>query len=71
MMRNEAMYQTIRQRQRGETDAIEVLEVPLEEFEGKARERRIYDIADFCLSQAFNEAGYTIDTRRKVISRSA
>eukprot|EP00804_Cyclotella_cryptica_P006578 CCRYP_008567-RA/>CCRYP_008567-RA protein AED:0.17 eAED:0.17 QI:0/0.6/0.5/1/0.6/0.5/6/149/788 len=70
MMRNEAMYQTIRQRQRGETDAIEVLEVPLEEFEGKARERRIYDVADFCESHAFEEAGYTLDTRRKVISRN-
>ncbi len=69
MMRNEAMYQTIRQRQRGETEEIENLEVLLDEFEGKARERRIYDIAEFCKSDAFNEAGYILDMSKRVISR--
>jgi len=69
MMRNEAMYQTIRQRQRGETGEIENLEVQLDEFEGKARERRIYDVAEFCKSDAFNEAGYTLDFSKRVISR--
>lgn len=70
MMRNEAMYQTIRQRQRGERDGVEILEVPLEEFESRARDRRIYDVADFCKGQAFEEAGYTLDMRRRVITRS-
>ena len=70
MMRNEAMYQTIRQRQLKDKEAMpEVLEVPLEEFESRARDRRIYDVADFCKSQAFEEAGYTLDMRRRVISR--
>ena len=69
MMRNEAMYQTIRQRQRGEKDDPGILEVPLEEFESKARDRKIYDVGEFCQSQPFEEAGYTLDTRRRVISR--
>jgi DNA replication licensing factor MCM2 len=46
MMRNEAMYQTIRMRQRGEEKAsLGNLEVTIEEFESRARDRRIYDIS--------------------------
>jgi DNA replication licensing factor MCM2 len=72
MMRNEAMYQTIRQRQLKNADVIpEVLEVPLEEFESRARDRRIYDVADFCKDQAFEDAGYTLDMRRRVIVRNS
>ncbi|KAL9189590.1 hypothetical protein ACHAXT_009265 [Thalassiosira profunda] len=70
MMRNEAMYQTIRQQQLKEKDVPEVLEVPIEEFESRARDRRIYDVGDFCKGQAFEEAGYTLDTRRRVIVRN-
>jgi len=72
MMRNEQIYQTVRLRQRGRAiDAIDNLEVPLAEFEGKARERRIYDVTEFCNSEAFQDAGYILDTDRQVISRSA
>ncbi|KAL7547507.1 hypothetical protein ACHAWF_010798 [Thalassiosira exigua] len=70
MMRNEAMYQTIRRRRMGESDDPEALEVPLEEFESRARDRRIYDVADFCSGRAFEEAGYTLDGRRRVIVRN-
>ena len=73
MMRNEAMYQTIRKRQRGGGGgdaALGSLEVPLEEFEGRARDRKIYDVGDFCRGDAFKEAGYTLDQRRRVIARS-
>lgn len=71
MMRNEQIYQTIRLRQRGQgIDAIDALEVPLAEFEGKARERRIYNITDFCNGEAFRDAGYVLDVDRQVISRS-
>lgn len=72
MMRNEAMYQTIRQRQlKDKKDvALEVLEVPLEEFESRARDRRIYDVADFCKGREFEDAGYTLDMRRRLIVRN-
>ena len=72
MMRNEAMYQTIRARQRNEDEeaALQNLEVPLEEFEGRARDRRIYDISDFCQGDVFSEAGYAFDENRGIISRA-
>lgn len=72
MMRNEAMYQTVKRQQQGRNadDLPEVLEVPLDEFEGRARDRRIYDVAEFCRGQAFDEAGYSLDTRRRLIVRS-
>lgn len=70
MFRKEQMYQVIRQRQRNQTEDVERLDVPLDELEGRARERRIYDVTEFCKSQAFEEAGYVYDERRGVISRS-
>ena len=72
MMRNEAMYQTIRARQRNEDEeaALDVLEVPFEEFESKARDRRIYDVSEFCKGAAFSDAGYTLDAHRGIISRA-
>ena len=70
MIRNEQVYQTIRLRQRGQgKEMLDTLEIPLSEFEGKARERRIYDVSEFCSGEAFKEAGYILDTRRGVISR--
>jgi glutathione peroxidase-family protein len=43
------MYQTIRQLQLKDKEvALEVLEVSLEEFESQARDRRIYDVDEFC-----------------------
>ncbi|KAL3943743.1 MAG: hypothetical protein SGBAC_002166 [Bacillariaceae sp.] len=71
MMRKEQMYQTIRLRQRNQSEEVlESLEVPLDELESRARERRIYDILDFCRGESFKEAGYYFDEERKVISRS-
>ena len=70
MFRNEQMYQVIRMRQKGDTEEIESLEVPLEELESRARERRIYDVSEFCKGEIFQEAGYVLDERRRVISRS-
>jgi DNA replication licensing factor MCM2 len=70
MMRNEQVYQTIRLRQRNQgLEMLDTLEIPLSEFEGKARERRIYDVSEFCAGEAFQEAGYHLDTGRGVISR--
>lgn len=70
MMRKEQMYQTIRLRQKNQSeDLLESLEVPLDELESRARERRIYDITDFCRGENFKEAGYYFDEERKIITR--
>jgi len=70
MFRKEQMYQIIRLRQQNQSeDLLEHLEVPLDELESRARERRIYDVSEFCRSQAFAEAGYYLDETRGVISR--
>lgn len=71
MFRKEQMYQVIRQRQRNQAVELDRLEVPVDELEGRARERRIYDISEFCKSAAFQEAGYELDGRRGTISRAA
>ena len=71
MFRKEQMYQVIRQRQRNHTSELDRLEVPLDEFGGRARERRIYDVSEFCKSSVFQEAGYEFDSRRGIISRVA
>lgn len=70
MMRNEAMYQTIRQQQLKEKDVPEILEVSVGEFETRARDRRIYDVAEFCKGREFEEAGYSLDARRNMIIRN-
>jgi DNA replication licensing factor MCM2 len=71
MMRKEQMYQVIRLRQRNQAeDLLETLEVPIDELEGRARERRIYDVMDFCRGDSFKEAGYFLDEQRGVITRS-
>lgn len=71
MFRKEQMYQIIRQRQRNQSEEVEILEVPLDELESRARERRIYDVSEFCKSTPFQEAGYVYDERRGIISRRA
>ena len=55
---------------RNEVVALEVLEVSLEEFESRARDRRIYDVAEFCKGQEFEDAGYILDMRRRLIMRN-
>eukprot|EP00977_Amphora_coffeiformis_P017256 scaffold5533_cov159-Amphora_coffeaeformis.AAC.12 len=71
MFRKEQMYQIIRLRQQSQSeDMLEHLEVPLDELESRARERRIYDVSEFCRSQAFAEAGYYLDEIRGIISRA-
>jgi DNA replication licensing factor MCM2 len=70
MFRKEQMYQVIRLRQRNQFDsALEILEVPLDEFESRARERRIYDVSDFMRGAGFREAGYAYDDERRLILR--
>jgi DNA replication licensing factor MCM2 len=72
MFRKEQMYQVIRLRQRNQSEEmLDTLDVPLDELESRARERRIYDVTEFCSSETFREAGYVFDDRRGVISRSA
>jgi DNA replication licensing factor MCM2 len=71
LFRKEQLYQVIRQRQRNLPESeIERLDVPLDELEGRARERRIYDVSEFCQSAAFREAGYVLDAQRGIISRA-
>jgi DNA replication licensing factor MCM2 len=48
----------------------ELLEVPLDELEGKALERRMYDLSGFLKSPVFQEAGYVLDAKRRVITRA-
>ena len=72
MMRKEQMYQVIRLRQKGQSeDLLGTLEVPVDELEARARERRIYNVTDFCKGPSFQEAGYFLDENRGLISRSA
>mmetsp|Transcript_21970 Transcript_21970/g.61098 ORF Transcript_21970/g.61098 Transcript_21970/m.61098 type:complete len:1043 (+) Transcript_21970:266-3394(+) len=71
MMRKEQMYQVIRLRQKGQSeDLLGRLEVPIDELEARARERRIYNVTDFCKGPSFQEAGYFLDEKRGLISRS-
>jgi DNA replication licensing factor MCM2 len=69
MFRKEQMYQTIRLRQKNMSeDLLETLQVPVDELESRARERRIYDVIDFCRGQSFVEAGFSLDESRGVIT---
>jgi DNA replication licensing factor MCM2 len=70
MFRKEQMYQVIRQRQRNQAVELDRLELPHDEFDGRARERRIYDVTEFCKSSSFQEAGYEYDEHRGIISRA-
>ncbi|KAL7581188.1 hypothetical protein ACA910_005976 [Epithemia clementina (nom. ined.)] len=70
MFRKEQMYQIIRLRQRNQPEEmLGVLEVPLEDLESRARERRVYNVHEFCRSSAFAEAGYQLDAARGLITR--
>lgn len=70
MMRKEQMYQVIRLRQKNQSeDLLETLEIPVDELESRARERRIYNIMEFCQGENFREAGYLLDEDRGVIMR--
>lgn len=72
LFRKEQMYQVIRLRQRRQSDdLLDVLEVPVDELESRARERRIYDVSEFLKSETFLEAGYSYDPRRQTLTRSA
>lgn len=71
MFRKEQMYQIIRLRQKNLSEnTLATLRVPVEELEGRARERRIYDLNSFLTSIPFREAGYVYDETRKIISRN-
>jgi len=72
MMRKEQMYQVIRLRQKGQSeDLLGGLEVPVDELEARARERRIYNVMDFCKGPSFQEAGYFLDESKGMITRTA
>lgn len=71
LFRKEQMYQVIRLRQRNQSeDLLDALDVPVDELESRARERRIYNVSEFLKSGAFEEAGYVYDNNRKIITRS-
>ena len=71
LMRNETTYQKIRHKQSKDYEMPALLEVPLEEFESRARDRRIYDVGEFCKCQEFLSEGYSLDTRRRVIVKGS
>jgi DNA replication licensing factor MCM2 len=70
MMRKEMMYQKISMRRRNLPEDDVVLEVPLDALESLARERRMYDVVEFCKGTTFLEAGYVLDENRGLICRS-
>lgn len=71
MFRKEQLYQVIRLRQMNQAEeALERLEVPLDELESRARERRIYDVSEFCKGEFFAEAGYEFIESRGIIARA-
>ena len=66
----EQLYQTIRLRSQNQPeDLLESLDVPADELESRARERRIYDVTEFFKTDAFREAGYLYNPTTQVISR--
>jgi len=74
MMRNEMLYQTIKARRKNmnnKTSIIDendlLLELPLEEFQVKARERKIYDVDEFIHSVDFHDSGYAIKNKKGMI----
>ena len=70
MFRKEQMYQTIRMRNKNlPLEELGMLEVPLEDLESRARERRIYNVNEFCRSSIFAEAGYQLNEGRGLITR--
>eukprot|EP00588_Corethron_pennatum_P009749 CAMPEP_0194274018 /NCGR_PEP_ID=MMETSP0169-20130528/7211_1 /TAXON_ID=218684 /ORGANISM="Corethron pennatum, Strain L29A3" /LENGTH=922 /DNA_ID=CAMNT_0039017113 /DNA_START=77 /DNA_END=2845 /DNA_ORIENTATION=+ len=64
MFRAEALYQAARR------VPEEEIGVHLEEFEGRARDSKVYDVGDFLKSDAFKEAGYLVDVDRRMIVRN-
>ena len=72
LFKKETDYEKMRLRHKNQP--IEMLgtpEVNTADLESRARERRIYDISDFYSSEAFTEAGYSYDSRRGCITRTA
>jgi DNA replication licensing factor MCM2 len=71
LFRDEAIYQTAKLSRRGHSNPefLGTLEVALDEFESKARDRRIYDVSEFCKGRAFRDAGFALDERRGLIIR--
>ena len=48
---------------------FEKIEIYVEEFESRAREKRIYNTRDFLVSDDFKTAGYVLSENGKIISR--
>ena len=69
MMRNEMLYQTIKARRRNQNveDEDLILEIPLEEFQLKARERKIYNVEDFMKGEDFSDAGYEVMEKKGLV----
>lgn len=66
----EQLYQTIRLRSHNQSeDLLESLDVPADELESRARERRIYDVTEFLKTDAFREAGYMYNPQTQIITR--
>ena len=62
--KQEYIYLSMRNR---DADSIEIY---VEEFESRAREKRIYNTREFLASEEFTEAGYVLSANKKIITRN-
>jgi DNA replication licensing factor MCM2 len=77
LFRKESLYQTVRLKHRGrrggnsqeDDPPVIKLEVPLDDFEARAKDRKVYNIREFLNGKDFHEAGYELDRSRGIIKR--
>lgn len=71
LFRKESVYQAVRNkhRRRNVEEGSIVLEVPMDDFESRARDRKVYNISEFLHSKDFLDAGYELDRAKGIIRR--
>ena len=71
LFRKESLYQAVRNkhRRRNFEEGTISLEVPLEDFEARAKDRKVYNITEFLHGKEFLEAGYELDRAKAIIRR--
>mmetsp|Transcript_15073 Transcript_15073/g.23397 ORF Transcript_15073/g.23397 Transcript_15073/m.23397 type:complete len:943 (-) Transcript_15073:71-2899(-) len=62
--RQEFIYKSMRKQN------VKKIEIYLEEFESRAREKRIFNVSQFLRGKEFEGAGFVFDERRKIITRN-
>jgi DNA replication licensing factor MCM2 len=71
LFRKESVYQAVRNKHlRKNLEEVSItLEVPLEDFETRAKDRKVYSVIEFLHSKDFLDAGYELDRLKGVIRR--